>query len=389
MGHLLMEEAKELFPELSAWRRSLHRIPELDMELPETLRFVEKCLDGIGVRHERIGGGIAAYIGQGEKCFLLRSDMDGLPIKEESGETFASKNGRMHACGHDMHTTILLGAAKLLKKHEEELSGTVKLFFQPGEETFRGAKKAVEEGILEKPRVDAAFAAHVSGMMPVGAVVYGEYPMASVYGFRITLTGKGGHGSTPEICIDPINTGVHIYLALQELIARECPAAAEAVLTIGKFSAGHANNIIPQTAVLEGTLRTFSPQLEEKLIQRISEAAKSVGVTYQTKVEIETLSHVPAVICDKELNQFFVDSVQSLDDSFMVIEKYHVMGSEDFAYIAQKVPSSYFAIGAGVDDRSRWTAQHNPKIQFHEACLPAGAAIYAKAAMDWLEKYGK
>lgn len=386
MSHLLMEEAKQLFPELSALRRKLHQMPEVDLELPKTQQFVEKCLDEMGVRYERIGGGVAAYIGRGEKCFLLRSDMDGLPIAEESGEVFASENGCMHACGHDMHAAILLGAAKLLKKHEGELSGIVKLFFQPGEETFRGAKKAVEEGILENPKVDAAFAAHVSGMMPVGAIVYGEYPMASVYGFRITLTGKGGHGSTPELCIDPINTGVHIYLALQELIARECPAAAEAVLTVGKFSAGYANNVIPQTAVLEGTLRTFSPQIEEKLIQRISEVAESVGVTYHTKVEIETLSHVPAVICDKELNRFFVDSVQSLDDSLKLVERYHVMGSEDFAFISQKVPSSYFALGAGVEDRSKWVAQHNPKIQFNEACLPIGAAMYAKAAMDWLNE---
>lgn len=386
MSDLLMDEAKAMFPELSAWRRNLHRIPEIDMELPKTQTFIENCLDKMDIKYERKGGGIAAYIGEGETCFLLRSDMDGLPIKEESGETFSSENGCMHACGHDMHAAILLGAAKLLKKHEAELSGIVKLFFQPGEETFRGAKRAVEEGILENPKVDAAFAAHVSGMMPVGMVVYGEYPMASVYGFRITLTGKGGHGSTPEICIDPINTGVHVYLALQELIARECPASAEAVLTVGKFSAGHANNVIPQTAVLEGTLRTFSPQIEEKLIHRICEAAESVGAAYHTKIEIEILSHVPAVICDKGLNQMLVESVISLDENIKTAETYHVMGSEDFAFIAQKIPSSYFALGAGIEDRSKWTAQHNPKIRFHEDCLPIGAAMYAKAAMDWLDK---
>lgn len=388
MGSLLMEEAYCMMPELRAWHRQLHQIPEIDMELPKTKEFVEKCLDDMGIRHERVNGdaGITVCIGSGERCFLLRSDMDGLPVTEESGESFASENGCMHACGHDLHTTILLGAAYLLKKHESELPGVAKLFFQPGEETFHGAKKAVQGGILENPKVDAAFGAHVSGMMPVGMVIYGESPMAAVYGFRIKLTGKGGHGSTPEFCVDPINTGVHIYLALQELIARECPPSAEAVLTIGRFHAGSVSNVIPETTVLEGTLRTFSQEVQQMLIHRIAEVVDSVAVTYRTRAEIEVISNVPAVICDKKMNEEFINVVQTLEDSVHTAEKYHVMGSEDFAFISQKVPSSYFAIGAGVDDRRQWVAQHNPKIRFSEECLPAGAAMYAAVAMDWLEK---
>ena len=183
---------------------------------------------------------IVAQIGQGEKCFLLRSDMDALPVCEESGEPFASQNGCMHACGHDMHAATLLGAAKILKAHEKELKGVVKLLFQSGEETFSGAREAIKAGVLENPEVNAAFAMHVAPNMENGVIQYGKHPMTSVYGFRITLTGKGTHGSTPENGVDPINTGVHLYLAFQELIAREISALDEAVLTIGHFEGGKA-----------------------------------------------------------------------------------------------------------------------------------------------------
>lgn len=187
------------------------------------------------------GNDVVAQLGEGEPCLLLRADMDALPVAETSGVDFASTNGCMHACGHDMHTTSLLGAAKLLKAHEAELCGTVKLLFQPGEETFNGAEACIKDGVLESPHVDAAVATHVASIAPVGLVAYGDVPNAAVYGFKITLTGKGAHGAMPALGIDPINTAVHIYLALQELIAREVPADQEATLTIGQLSAGSAS----------------------------------------------------------------------------------------------------------------------------------------------------
>ena len=390
MVKTLLQEATEFAEELTKWRRYLHRHPELDMILPETVAFVKEQLKEMGIAYtvSEKAGYVTALIGEGKHCFLLRSDMDALPVREESGVEFASENGCMHACGHDLHATILLGAAKLLKAHENELKGCVKLLFQPGEETFHGGKAAVEDGILENPHVDAAFAMHVSSTVPVGLIGYGPEPMSSVYGFKITLTGKGGHGSTPEICVDPINAGVQIYLAMQALIARECPSAEEAVLTIGQFDAGNAANIIPERAVLQGTLRTFKKEIAEKMIHRIEEVINTVAETYRTKAELEVLYNVPAVNCTEDVIKECVDSIQELNPDFQILPLYHVMGSEDFAFISDCVPNAYFAIGAGVDDQSKWVGQHNPKVQFHEASLPIGAAAYAKVAMDWLEKHG-
>lgn len=382
----ILQEAKAMQEELTKWRHFLHRIPELGLCLPDTTAFVKERLSEMGIEFTEYEecSCITAVLGKGQKCFLLRSDMDGLPMEEESGESFASENGCMHSCGHDLHTAILLGAAKLLKRHENELKGTVKLLFQSGEETFEGAKAAVGAGILENPRVDSAFAMHVASIIPANTIVYGDYPMAAVYGFRIELTGKGAHGSTPQLGIDPINTGVHIYLALQELIAREISSTEEAALTIGRFDAGSVSNVIPERAVLEGTLRTFKPGLRSMLIRRIDEVVRSVARTYRTDVEIHTLSDVPPVTCNPELNQEILTSIHTLDQGIKTLPYYHVMGSEDFAFISEKVPSSYFGLGAGAGDKAEWIGQHNPRVRFADECLALGAAVYAKTAMDWL-----
>ncbi len=238
----LLKRANEIKDELVSWRRTIHQNPELGLELPQTSAFVQKQLDEMGISYTTIvnGSGVLAQLGPKEgKCFMLRSDMDALPIQEETGLPFASCNaGKMHACGHDLHTAILLGAAKLLKEHESELRGPVKLLFQPGEEIFAGGKACVEEGVLENPKVEAAFAMHVSPQVPTGIIATGIEAMSSVFGFKIEIEGKGGHGSTPNICIDPINVGVHIHLALQELISRECTPLSHTALTIGQFQAG-------------------------------------------------------------------------------------------------------------------------------------------------------
>ena len=259
----IFKEALAMQEEPTTWRHALHQMPELSLDLPKTSAFVQTRLAEMDVPFHTIvnGNGVVAQLGEGEPCLLLRADMDALPVAETSGVDFASTNGCMHACGHDMHTTSLLGAAKLLKAHEAELCGTVKLLFQPGEETFIGAEACIKDGVLESPHVDAAVATHVASIAPVGLVAYGDVPNAAVYGFKITLTGKGTHGAMPALGIDPINTAVHIYLALQELIAREVPADQEATLTIGQLSAGSAFNVIPETAVMQGTLRVFDNDL--------------------------------------------------------------------------------------------------------------------------------
>lgn len=386
----LIKEARAMEEDLVAWRRRLHGMPELELNLPDTSAFVQEKLKEMGIPYEiKIGGScVVGLLGAGDQCFMLRSDMDALPFQEESGEEFASQNGCMHACGHDLHTTILLGAARLLKAHENELKGQVKLLFQPGEEVFKGAKAALEEGVLNNPRVDSAFAMHVAAQMSPDYVAYGLEPMAAVYGFKITLTGQGGHGSRPEKCIDPINTGVHIYLALQELISRECPAVSETALTIGQFAAGSASNVIPETAVLQGTMRSFDQKTAGHLVKRLNEIVPAIADSYRTKARIEVLSDVPAVRCDQALTKEFVEFIGEIDPDLNVINAYHVMGSEDFAFISQAVPSCYMCIGAGIDDKEKRYVEHNPMVRFNESALARGAAIYAGVAMKWLENHG-
>lgn len=380
-----MTEASELQSQLVEWRRALHQIPEIGTELPQTIAFIKKRLDELGITykvHEEISC-IEATIGSGEKCFLLRSDMDALPVVEEADVPFKSTNGCMHGCGHDMHATILLGAAKLLKTHEKELKGTVKLLFQSGEEVFKGAKSAVEAGVLENPHVEAAFAMHVIAMIPTGVIMTGKEAMASVDGFKITLEGHGGHGSMPEGCVDPINAAVQVYLALQSLIAREKGGTEEAVLTIGQLTAGDVANVIPESAVLQGTLRTFQKEVRERILRRIEEVAKGVAATYRCQVDYKILSSCPSVITDDAVTDLAERSMKSIIPQVQIMHGAHGMGSEDFAEITDRVPGSYYMLGAAPEDPAKRFGQHNPKIEFNEDVLSIGAAIYARVAMDY------
>ena len=385
----ILREAREIENEIIHWRRELHQKPEVGTCLPNTVKYIEEELTKMNVSfqtYEEISC-IVAQIGQGENCFLLRSDMDALPIREESGEVFAAKNGCMHACGHDMHAAILLGAAKILKRHEDCLKGTVKLLFQSGEENFTGARKAVEAGVLKNPDVKAAMALHVNVEGKANTVCCGLFPMASVYGFKINIIGKGTHGAFPQEGIDPINTAVHIYQALQEMIAREVSAFDQAVLTIGKIQAGTAANIIPEYAELQGTLRVFSPELRKQLMNRISEIVQNVSSVYRTKAEIEVLYDVPSVVCDKELFEEMLKSMKKLDGLEPLATDLRVMGSEDFAVIAEIVPSTHVGLGVQMENIEDRYHQHSPKVRFNEKALALGTAIYVQVAEDWLENH--
>lgn len=384
--HTFQQEAAALQEQLVQWRRSLHQIPETGIHLPETMAFIRQQLEEMGIPYrvyEDISC-IEATIGSGGKCFLLRSDVDALPVTEETNLPFRSSNGCMHGCGHDLHGTILLGAAKLLKSHERELKGTVKLLFQSGEEVFLGAKSAIAAGVLENPKVDAAFAMHVIAMMPVGVLMTGKEAMSSVNGFKITLTGHGGHGSMPEMAVDPINAAVQVYLALQSLIAREIGGSEEAVLTIGQFTAGEASNIIPERAVLQGTLRTFREDVRQRLLKRIREVVSGVALTYRCQAEYEELFSCSSVVTDDGVTAAVEKSAGKIAPQFHILGGAHGMGSEDFAEITQQVPSAYYMMGAGPAEESRRLGQHNPKVEFNEAVLGIGAGIYAQTAMDWL-----
>ncbi|MEE0435679.1 MAG: M20 family metallopeptidase [Peptococcaceae bacterium] len=380
----LYREAQAMQDELTTWRHALHQIPERGFDLPQTCAYVQARLTEMGLSYTTLAesNSIVVELGQGEPCLLLRADMDALPMREESGEAFASTNGCMHACGHDLHTTFLLGAAKMLKAHEAELKGTVKLLFQTAEELSEGARSAINHGVLDNPRVDAAMAAHVYSMYPVGTIAYGEYPAAAFYGFKITLTGKGTHGAMPDLGIDPINTAVHIYLALQELIARECPADKQATLTIGQISAGSAFNIIPETAFMQGSLRVFDANLRDHLVKRIGEVIEHVAAAYRTEVTFELIGDIPALHCDNALNAQFADVYRQMSPDIALTPGYKATTSEDFAYVSEHVPTAMFMIGAQVEEGPVYNL-HNPAVRFNDKTLPVGAAVYAAAALSW------
>ena len=264
------------------------------------------------------------------------------------------------------------------------MGGTVKLLFQPGEETFTGARAALADGLLESPAPDAVFAMHVNSQSPIGLVLYGNPALSGVYGFRITLTGKGGHGSSPEICIDPITAGVHVHLALQELISREVSAMKEVALTIGKFCGGAAANVIPDTCVLEGTMRGFDPVLMDALKARIGELVEGVAKTYRVGWEIEVLSDVPPLVLDDAMIAACRGYVGAALPEATFMPLFHAMASEDFALISERVPSAYFTVGAAAADTDEHFAQHHPRVRFDDAELSLGAAAYAAVALGYL-----
>ena len=384
------ERALELKDETIANRRHIHKNAETGLDLPKTKAYVMEELTEYGLEPKDCGYGVTATLGKGGKVLLLRADMDALPMPEESGEEFACPTGKeAHTCGHDFHAAMLLTAAKMLKEKEDTLEGTIKFMFQPAEETFEGSKNMIENGILENPPVDAALAYHVSpGKMPIGLFMYNDKDtmMYSVYGFKITIHGKGSHGAYPHVGIDPINIGVHIHLALQELIARESDPTHSCVLTIGQFAGGTAANIIPETAVLQGTIRTNKPEARELLVRRMKEVAERTAAVYNGTVDIEMISEVPPLICNPKLTDEVVGYMQELGiPGLTPYPGISASASEDFAVIAEKVPSTFMYLSAGyLDERGQYPA-HHPKAQFNEDVCPIGAACLAHCASQWLK----
>lgn len=384
------ERALELKDETIANRRHIHKNAETGLDLPKTKAYVMKKLTEYGLEPKDCGYGVTATLGKGGKVLLLRADMDALPMPEESGEEFACPTGKeAHTCGHDFHAAMLFTAAKMLKEKEDTLEGTIKFMFQPAEETFEGSKNMIENGILENPPVDAALAYHVSpGKMPIGLFMYNDKDtmMYSVDGFKITIHGKGSHGAYPHVGVDPINIGVHIHLALQELIARESDPTHSCVLTIGQFTGGTAANIIPETAVLQGTIRTNKPEARELLVRRMKEVAEKTAAVYNGTVDIEMISEVPPLICNPKLTDEVVGYMQELGiPGLTPYPGISASASEDFAVIAEKVPSTFMYLSAGyLDERGQYPA-HHPKAQFNEDVCPIGAACLAHCASQWLK----
>ena len=384
------ERAQMLKDETIAHRRYFHTNAEVGLNMPKARAYVMEKLREYGLEPKECGHGVTASVGIGGKCILLRADMDALPMGEESGEPFACPTGtEAHTCGHDFHAAMLLTAAKMLKETEDSLEGTVKFMFQPAEETFEGARDMIENGILENPPVDAALAFHVtSGKMPVGIYMYNSTGtfMASVDGFKIKVKGKGAHGAYPQNSIDPINIAVHVYLALEALIAREADPSKMCVMTVGSFHGGTASNIIPETAEMQGTIRTNDKASRELLVRRMQEVAAKTAEVYGGTAEIEMLSQVPPLVCDPKLTNEIAGYMGTLGvPGAMPYPGVSANASEDFASVAERVPGTFMYLSAGfLDERGAYPA-HNPKVLFNEEVCPIGAGGYAHCAAEWLK----
>ena len=396
----LLQEAKQLQPELLQCRRTIHRHPETGFDLHETKALVKRQLTEMGYTPQECGKcGLVALAGGKKKgrTILIRADMDALPIEEEAEVEYRSETpGRMHGCGHDMHTAMLLGAARLLKAHEDELEGTVKLMFQPAEELFQGADDMIGAGVLENPHVDAAVMIHVVPGLPLpsGIVLVpgAGTGMASCQQYRIVVKGKGGHGAMPHVSVDPITAAAHIHLALQEINSRELGPDEFGVFTTGMFRAGDASNIIPDTAEMRGTIRTADLAVNEKIKTRIREIAQGVGGAMRTEVTVDFFDFCPPMLADGALSECGLGYMKELlGDGAMSMAALGGPkvggGSEDFAFVSCKVPTVGMFLSAGSPEEGYAYSQHHPKVTFDDSILYRGSAAYAYFAARWLEEH--
>lgn len=389
----IVKDAEHLQEKYVAIRRRLHQNAETGFCLPKTKRIVLETLESLGLSPEETDvGAIVATVGGRGKSILLRADMDGLPIHEKTGKPYACKTGNMHACGHDFHTAALLMAAELLKSREKELIRPVTLLFQPAEETLEGAKSVVEEGVLSKYKVESAVMLHVltATDLKTGTLVVasgGVSAPAADY-FTVRVKGKACHGSAPQNGVDALSVCARILLALETLTARELPAVEPFVLTVGKMQAGVAGNALPDTAVMQGTLRAFDEEVRAFAKQRLRDIAKGIAKTFRAKAEVLFTSGCPALKNDGGMSLAMEETLKNgigMDGVFYSADldgnvKKGMGGSEDFAYIAKEVPSVMLALAAGEKKKGYAYPLHHPKADFDESVLCVGGAAYALSA---------
>ena len=382
-----LKRAQELEASMKNDRHYLHQNAEVGFDLPITTKYVMDRLQEIGLEPKEIcKSGVTALI-EGKKpgkTYLLRADMDALSMNEENVLEFASKTNAAHNCGHDMHTAILLGAAQILKENVDELEGNVRLMFQPNEEAFLGSKAMIEAGVLDD--VDVASCMHM--MLDYDASNYACAPgffSSSCDGFKITVNGKGCHGAMPHLGIDPINVGMSICTAFQQLVSRETPPKETASLTFGQFPGGNTPNIVPDKVVIQGTLRTYNAELRAKLVKRMQTIVKSAGEMYGTTVEYEVLSDVPSIYVNPEMLEEVKTYLSEIEGLTLANDNFRITPSDDMAFISEKVPTVYLLLQARVKDNPY--PHHNPKVLFDESAMTWGAAMHAQCAFEWLRNH--
>jgi len=386
----MLKKAKNIQSEIVAWRRDIHMHPELGFEEQRTSALIAEIMEGLGYRVRTGVGktGVVAELGDGKPIVAIRADMDALPIQEANQVPYKSKNdGVMHACGHDAHVAIAMGTAKLLV--DEEFSGTVRFLFQPAEETddgeFSGAPRMIEDGAMED--VDNVLALHVDASTPTGEIeVATEYASAGVDTLYATIIGQGGHGSAPHDVIDPIFISGHVILALHGIVSRQLKPYDPAVISIGSIHGGVADNVIPEEVELLGTIRYFTPDVQEKLhteINKAIEISRTLGGDYKMKIDVgypPMHNHPDVVALIKKVAGELLgeDKINQPEPD---------MGAEDFAYFLQKAPGAMFHLGCEIEGDTR--RHHDSKFDIDEECFPIGTAILTESAIRILGKVKK
>lgn len=395
------EQAEALQEQIVAWRHDLHQIPEIGIYNPQTQDYICAELDKMGIPYRRDVGkngctGVVALI-EGKmpgKVFAIRADCDGLAIEEEADVPFASKNGNMHACGHDAHAAIALGAARLIKNNSDKLEGAVKIIFQPGEEGNAegsgGAKRMVDDGALENPAVDVLIGLHVGklGGSNVGELLFRPGPvMACMDKFEITVKGVGSHGSAPQFSIDPIMIAAQIVSAMQTVISREMAPLTPAVISFGSIHAGSAFNIIPEECRLSGTIRALNNETRKFLADRIGAIAKSVAEGMRGSIDYNfSWDGPPPLVNNVEVAEEFRRVAEALFPGDVIELTEPLMGGEDVAFFIEKVPGNFFFLNTCDNGKHKYY-HHNPKFEIDESPFWRGAAVMAAMAFQWLSDH--
>jgi amidohydrolase len=383
-------EAEALRDQLVAWRRDFHRHPELAFQERRSARIIAEALRGLGYDVEtgvaRTGVVALLHGDHGGPVVMARFDMDALPVTEANAVDYASQDqGVMHACGHDGHMAIGLGVATLIARHRDRLPGTLKLVFQPGEEGANGAPLMVEEGVLENPRPDVLLITHLWNEEPVGSVdVTPGAIMAAADRWTCTVRGAGGHGAMPQRAVDPIVAASHIVTGLQTVVSRNVSPLETAVLTVGSFHGGDAFNVIPDRVDLKGTIRTYDPQVREKVLQRARQVIDSVAAAYEASADFEVEALAPALVNDAAVVEAVREAAETALGPQAVTSGERTMGSEDAAYFTQEVPGCYFFLGSANPERGLDAPHHNPRFDFDEDALPIGVAVMTEAILHTL-----